>query len=96
LVSVTRGSSGLEYVRGSHRWNRRFKAVSPDYHPALLASDLEDPPDIDAHRDDYDLVDWDMEPGDVLMFHPLILHGSAGNSSTTRCQRGTASCAATN
>jgi hypothetical protein len=53
---VTRESSGLEYVRGSHRWNRRFKAVSPDYHPALLASNLEDPPDIDAHRADYDLV----------------------------------------
>ncbi|HKM99820.1 MAG TPA: phytanoyl-CoA dioxygenase family protein [Candidatus Binataceae bacterium] len=85
--SVTRASSGLEYVRGSHRWNRRFKAVSPDYHPDLLASDLEDPPDIDAHRTDYDLVNWDMEPGDVLMFHPLTLHGSAGNSSTTQRRR---------
>lgn len=81
---VTRASSGLEYVRGSHRWNRRFKAVSPDYHPALLASDLEDPPDIDAHREDYELVNWDMEPGDVLIFHPLTLHGSPGNSSTRR------------
>jgi ectoine hydroxylase-related dioxygenase (phytanoyl-CoA dioxygenase family) len=87
LDQVTRESSGLEYVRGSHRWNRRFKAVSPDYHPALLATDLEDPPDVDAHREDYDLVNWDMEPGDVLMFHPLILHGSAGNSSTTRRRR---------
>jgi ectoine hydroxylase-related dioxygenase (phytanoyl-CoA dioxygenase family) len=44
---VTRESSGLEYVRGSHRCNRRFKAVSPDYHPALLASNLEGPP---GHR----------------------------------------------
>jgi ectoine hydroxylase-related dioxygenase (phytanoyl-CoA dioxygenase family) len=81
---VTRESSGLEYVRGSHRWNRRFKAVSPDYHPAPLASNLEDPPDIDAHRADYDLVNWDMEPGDVLLFYPLTLHGSRGNSSPRR------------
>jgi ectoine hydroxylase-related dioxygenase (phytanoyl-CoA dioxygenase family) len=84
---VTRASRGLEYVRGSHRWNKRYKAVSPDYHPHLMASDLEDPPDIDAHRDRYDLVNWDMEPGDVLMFHPLILHGSSGNSSLTRRRR---------
>jgi ectoine hydroxylase-related dioxygenase (phytanoyl-CoA dioxygenase family) len=84
---VTRESSGLEYVKGSHRWNRRFKAVSPDYHPYLLASDLEDPPDIDGHREDYDLVNWDMEPGDVLMFHPLTLHGSPGNASATRRRR---------
>ena len=84
---VTRASSGLEYVRGSHRWKRRFKAVSPDYHPYLLASDLEDPPDINHHRDQYDLVNWDMEPGDVLMFHPLILHGSDGNSSATLRRR---------
>jgi ectoine hydroxylase-related dioxygenase (phytanoyl-CoA dioxygenase family) len=81
---VTRESSGLEYVLGSHRWNRRFKAVSPDYRPALLTSDLEDPPDISARRADYDLVNWDMEPGDVLIFHPLTLHGSRGNSSLRR------------
>ena len=84
---VSRESSGLEYVRGSHRWGKRYKAVSPDYHPHLLASDLPDPPDIDAHREQYDLVNWDMEPGDVLIFHPLILHGSSGNSSRTRRRR---------
>lgn len=87
LDPVTRESSGLEYVRGSHLWNKRFKAVSPDYHPYLLDSDLEDPPDIDAHREAYDLVSWDMDPGDVLIFHPLVVHGSAGNSSTTRRRR---------
>ncbi len=84
---VTRESSGLEYVRGSHLWNKRFKAVSPDYHPYLMSSDLEDPPDVNANRSEYDVVNWDMEPGDVLMFHPLTLHGSPGNSTTTRRRR---------
>ena len=74
-------------MRGSHRWNRRFKAVTPDYNAFMLDSDLEDPPDIDAHRGDYDLVNWDMEPGDVLIFHPLVVHGSSGNSSMTRRRR---------
>jgi len=87
LDAVTRASSGLEYVRGSHRWNRRFKAVTPDYNAYMMASDLDDPPDIDAHREQYDLVSWDMQPGDALLFHPLVVHGSAGNASTTRRRR---------
>ncbi len=87
LDPVTRASSGLEYVRGSHRWNKRFKAITPDYNAYMMASDLEDPPDIDRHRDQYDLVSWDMEPGDVILFHPLVVHGSGGNSSATRRRR---------
>ncbi len=34
--------------------------------------------DIDAHRDEYRVMAWDMEPGDVLVFHPLLVHGSQG------------------
>lgn len=83
LDPVRRETSGLEYVRGSHLWDKRFKAVSPDYNAFLLETDLEDPPDIDADRDAYDLVSWDMEPGDVLIFHPLVVHGSSGNASLT-------------
>lgn len=87
LDPVTRASSGLEYVRGSHRWPNRFKAITPDYNEYMVDPDLEDVPDIDADRDAYDLVNWDMEPGDVLLFHPLVVHGSAGNSSATTRRR---------
>ena len=34
-----------------------------------------------------DLINWDMEPGDVLIFHPLVVHGSGGNSSLTTRRR---------
>ncbi|HEX5615119.1 MAG TPA: phytanoyl-CoA dioxygenase family protein [Acidimicrobiia bacterium] len=87
LDSVDRASSGLEYVRGSQRWPERFKAITPDYNAYMMESDLVDPPDIDAHRDEYDLVSWDMEPGDVLLFHPLVVHGSAGNTTRARRRR---------
>ena len=87
LDPVTRANGGLEYVLGSQRWNRRFKAITPDYNAYMMASDLEDPPDIDAHRADYDLASWDMEPGDVLIFHPLVLHGSSGNASLVQRRR---------
>ncbi len=87
LDPVTRASSGLEFVRGSHRWQKRFKAVTPDYNAYMMASDLEQPPDIDSQREDYDLLSWDMEPGDVLIFNGLVVHGSTGNHSTVHTRR---------
>jgi ectoine hydroxylase-related dioxygenase (phytanoyl-CoA dioxygenase family) len=84
---VDRESSGLEFVRGSHRWPQRFKSITPDHNPYMRASDLDDPPDVDPHRDDYDLVCWDMEPGDVLVFNGLVVHGSTGNHTTDRRRR---------
>ena len=37
-------------------------------------------PDIEADRDAFDIIAWDMEPGDCLVFHARTLHGSPGNS----------------
>ena len=44
--------------------------------------------DIDAHREQYDIVTWDLEPGDVYVFSAMTVHGSSGNTSTTRRRRG--------
>lgn len=87
LDRVTRETSGLEFVRGSHRWPRRFKAVTPHYEPYLLESDFEDPPDIDAERGKHDLFCPDLEPGDCLIFNSHVLHGSSGNTSTDQPRR---------
>jgi ectoine hydroxylase-related dioxygenase (phytanoyl-CoA dioxygenase family) len=87
LDPVTRESSGLEYVRGSHRWPNRFKAITPDHNAFMVDPDLEDPPDVDADRAAYDLVSWAMDPGDVLIFHPLVVHGSSGNRYGARRRR---------
>ena len=84
---VNRENSGLLYVKGSHKWPQRFKAISPDYVAAIIDDDMADIPDINANLDKYELLDWDMEPGDVLIFHPLTLHGSYGNASRTRRRR---------
>jgi len=87
LDPVTRESSGLMYVRGSHRWPQRFKAISPDYVATIIDESMDDIPDINAHPEQYELLDWDMQPGDILMFHPLTLHGSYGNRHRTRRRR---------
>lgn len=87
LDVVTRASSGLMYVRGSHQWPQRFKAISPDYVAAIIDDTMDDVPDINANPEKYELLNWDMEPGDILMFHPLTLHGSYGNTHRTRRRR---------
>lgn len=79
LDPVGRESSGLEYVRGSHRWPNRYQAITPDHNEFMVDPDLEEPPDVDGDRAAYDLVSWEMEPGDALIFHPLVVHGSSGN-----------------
>ena len=87
LDPVNAESSGLKYIKGSHKWSNRYKGISPDYNATMLNSDLEDVPDINADPGSYDIIDWDMEPGDVLIFHPLTLHGSSGNKSRKQKRR---------
>lgn len=91
IDSVTSESSGLEFIRGSHTWPNRFKAITPDYNSFMVNPELEDMPDIDSNRDKYELLSWDLEPGDVLIFHPLTVHGSPGNSSKNKTRRALAS-----
>ncbi len=87
LDPVSRESSVLMYVRGSHKWPQRFKAISPDYVATVIDEKMDDIPDINASPEKYELLHWDMTPGDVLMFHPLTLHGSYGNNSRTQRRR---------
>ncbi len=87
LDPVTRASSGLEFVRGSHRWSQRYKAVTPNHDPYMMDSELPVAPNFAEARDEHDVVGWDMEPGDVLIFGPTVAHGSEGNQSNERDRR---------
>ena len=80
---VTTDGSALEFVAGSHRWSNRYKAIGiggTDY----STRELEDVPDIESHRADYDIISWALKPGDALLFHGFTLHGSRGNSTRQR------------
>jgi ectoine hydroxylase-related dioxygenase (phytanoyl-CoA dioxygenase family) len=73
-------SRALEFVRGSHRATlydgSRF---DPDDDTAPLGGDGTLPrlPDIEANRDAWPIVSFATEPGDVVVFHPAVLHGGA-------------------
>ncbi len=74
------------FVAGSHRWGKL-------YYPRLFddGSDYdykddgyETVPDIDAAPEDYEILSWDLEAGDAILFHFLTLHGAPGNLGASR------------
>ena len=74
----------VEFVRGSHRWGKVFKPKSffkakEDYD--FRNDGLEVMPDFEALRGEYDLIGWEMAPGDALCFHGHVIHGAAGNET---------------
>jgi ectoine hydroxylase-related dioxygenase (phytanoyl-CoA dioxygenase family) len=67
----------LEFVRGSQR--------GPLYEQRGVANPSRpEVPKIEAARDDFDIVGWPMMPGDVLLFHPAVLHGGGGTAAGRR------------
>jgi len=73
-------ANALEFVRGSHRGplydGSRFDPKD-DTAPLYGNGALPVLPDIERDRSRWDIVAWNIEPGDVLLFHPSILHGGA-------------------
>jgi ectoine hydroxylase-related dioxygenase (phytanoyl-CoA dioxygenase family) len=71
--------STLEFVAGSHRgpWlmPRSFMDAQAKWFPQGSLADL---PDIDADRNRYRVLGWELEPGDAVCFHMLTLHASGG------------------
>ncbi|MEM7091974.1 MAG: phytanoyl-CoA dioxygenase family protein [Actinomycetota bacterium] len=92
LDPTTEANGRLEFVRGSHDWDRWFQPESfgPNQGRSMYDRnpDYETIPDIEADRDAYDIVSWDLEPGDVYVFSAMTLHFASGNASSTSRRRG--------
>ena len=81
---VSRAST-LEFIAGSHRgpWlmPRTFMTNQANWFPEGTLAEL---PDIENHREDFPILGWDLQPGDLVCFHMLSLHASAGVDGTHR------------
>ena len=89
LTPVTVEGSGMEFIRGSHFDDIYYLPEvfgGADNKSGQWANEQQGVavPDIDANREDYDIVSFDMAPGDALIFSAWILHGARGNSSSTQ------------
>jgi ectoine hydroxylase-related dioxygenase (phytanoyl-CoA dioxygenase family) len=77
--------STLEFIAGSHRgpWlmPRTFMTNQAKWFPEGTLTEL---PDIENHRQDFPILGWDLQPGDLVCFHMLSLHASAGVDGTHR------------
>ncbi len=84
-VDPVRRHSTLEFIAGSHKgpWlmPRSFMDHQAKWFPEGSLADL---PDIEAARDDFPILGWAVEPGDVIAFHMLSLHAAGGVDGDTR------------
>ena len=77
----------LEFIPGSHRatlFNGSAFDPSDDTAPIYPTAPLPRLPDIEADRSAWPIVSWAVQPGDVLVFHPAILHGGAPTHAGTK------------
>ncbi len=69
----------LEFVAGTHTgpWlmPRSFMTNDAKWFPEGSLADL---PDIEADRSAFNIIGWELQPGDAVFFHMLTLHAAAG------------------
>jgi ectoine hydroxylase-related dioxygenase (phytanoyl-CoA dioxygenase family) len=78
-VDPVQRESTLEFVAGSHRgpWlmPRSFMDAQAKWFPEGSLADL---PNIEAARETFSILGWELQPGDAVCFHMLALHASRG------------------
>lgn len=87
LDPVTRATGALRFVAGTHRGPLHIPYV-PAAQRAAVEADMHHftggpIPPIDAEPDRHRIVSFDCEPGDVVLFHPRVIHGAFGSQRET-------------
>ena len=94
-AAVSLGEAGLapRFTDAVQSGSIRMKdSTCPAIHAGLQAAEKGVPfmplggiigSDIEANRDDYDIVWFDLEPGDCTVHHALTVHGAPGNASNS-------------
>jgi hypothetical protein len=71
----------VEYVRGSHLWGETYAPNLFISQTPISTSPEKRLPDIEGQREAFDIIAFDVEPGDVIVHHVNTVHGAGGNMS---------------
>lgn len=74
-------SGVMQYVRGSHHWGETYAPNVFVSQTPFASSPEQRCPDIESAMEDYEIVSFDVEPGDVIIHHVNTVHGAGGNPS---------------
>ena len=77
-------NGGMEFVLGSHRAGSRYRPFDFRGTGSVETDEFEPLPDVEGNRQAFNIKDFDLEPGDAVVFHGLTLHGAPGNKLTRR------------
>ncbi|MEM1112754.1 MAG: phytanoyl-CoA dioxygenase family protein [Pseudomonadota bacterium] len=86
MEEVDQENGMMGYARGSH--------LGELYKPNLFVTQASFPgseglplPDVESNEEEFDVVYYPAEPGDIIVHHVRTWHGSTGNASPTRHRR---------
>ena len=94
-LSAVAAIDSLELIAGSHRWGKQYLPIqflAPDTttlagDPENLPPGVEVLPDIEAQRDQHQILAWDLEPGDCIVFDARVIHANQGNRAGVPAER---------
>ena len=78
--------TAIRFIKGSHKWGKLFsprhfldgsnyKHSDPTLHPI---------PDVEEELEKYEILVWELEPGDAVLFDFRTLHGTTGAKNSSR------------
>ncbi|MBC6439642.1 MAG: phytanoyl-CoA dioxygenase family protein [Rhodospirillales bacterium] len=75
----------LQFVKGSHLWEKPL--AKPHFEDGNLGGEMDlkeyetiPVPDFSGSDcDEYEFLGWAMDPGDIVIFHGMVIHGGSGN-----------------
>lgn len=81
LDAADRSNGTMQYVRGSHAWGETYAPNVFVSQTPFASSPEKRCPDIEGAMEDYDIVSFEVAPGDVIVHHVRTVHGAGGNLS---------------
>ena len=92
LDTIGAANGRLEFLRESHRWDHWVSGLYADVDGRITHFYVSDPEtesqqslaadyaELLAKVDQHEILSWDTQPGDAVVFHALTIHGATGNA----------------